>query len=76
MGAMAEVWRWIRRADPMGATIKGVIILVLGIVSFVAGRVWLGLLFSVLGATLVVIPLWLDRRDRERSRRWRTSRRP
>ena len=53
---MSAVLSWIRRADPMGATIKGVIVLIFGVVCLVAGRVWIGVPFMVLGLAMFALP--------------------
>jgi hypothetical protein len=60
----------LRRNDPAGATLKGAIVAVLGVVFVAKGLPWLGLAFVILGVLTVGVPLWLYRRDQEQLRRW------
>ena len=69
--------RWLgslHRNDPLGATIKGTIVAVVGMVFLVQGLPLLGLAFLVLGVATLALPMWLVRRDRERLRAWRYRR--
>ena len=74
MKAVAKVTEWIRRNDPMGATVKGLILAVFGVIFIAAGGLWLGLAFVVLGLLLFALPLWMTRRSRHRLDHWQTRR--
>ena len=67
---------WLRRNDPLGGTVKGVIVLFFGALVAVKGAWWVALLLVVLGAGLFVMPIWLHRRDQQALRRWQRRRTP
>lgn len=66
MKAMAKLTDWIRRNDPMGGTVKGLIVAVFGLIFITAGGLWLGVTFLVAGLLLFALPLWVARRERHR----------
>jgi hypothetical protein len=45
-----RAWRWIRRYDPQGATLKGAIVAGIGLLFALKGLVWMGLAFAVAGS--------------------------
>lgn len=64
---------WVQRNDPMGGTVKGLILALFGVVFIAAGGLWLGVTFVVLGALLFALPLWMARRNEERLGKGRTN---
>lgn len=45
---------------------KGAIVVFFGALLAAKGALWLGLVLFVLGAILLVMPIWLHRRDEQR----------
>ncbi|MCU1498635.1 MAG: hypothetical protein JWM47_2588 [Acidimicrobiales bacterium] len=67
---MTKATDWIRRNDPLGATVKGVIVAVFGIAAIASGGSGVGWTFLALGLLLFALPFWLSGRGRRPRDRW------
>ena len=71
---MRDAWSWVKRNDPLGATVKGIIVMILGVTFLLAGGVWLGIACVIVGIALLALPIRLYRRDQAREQAWRRRR--
>jgi hypothetical protein len=65
---------WLRRNDPLGATIKGTIVAGVGVVFLAAGSPLVGFALLAFGVAMFAVPIWFYRRDQKRLRRWQSRR--